>query len=99
LSHLCGWPLAVSLWLSLSKLVSLSNIVTARAVVCWKVVKELINLSNTVTAEANVRLLGVGNYCRAGGLLQKPALPPWSHLSREAGLAPGKVCWRNFDQP
>ncbi len=99
MSHLCGWPLAVSLWLSLSKLVNLSNIVTARAVDCWKVVNELPNLSNTVTAGANARLLGVGKYGRAGGLLQKPALPPWSHLSREAGLAPGKVCWRNFDQP
>ncbi len=99
MSHLCVWPLAVSLWLSLSKLVSLSNIVTARAVVCWKVVKELINLSNVVTAGANARLLGVGNYGRAGCLLQKQALPPWSHLSRVAGLAPGKVGWRNFDQP
>jgi len=45
----------------------------------------LQSLSNVVTVRANGRLLGVGSYGRARGLLQKPALPP------------GEAGWRNFN--
>jgi len=45
----------------------------------------LQSLSNVVTALVNERLLGVGSHGRGG--------------SMEAGLAPGEVGWRNFDQP
>ncbi len=50
-----------------------------------KVMNMLQSLSNVVTALVNERLLGVGSHGRGG--------------SMEAGLAPGEVGWRNFDQP
>jgi hypothetical protein len=69
-------PLGVGPSLAQSKLACLSNVVTAGAMHFWKATGMLQSLSNIVTALANRRLLAVGSYARASGLLQKPALPP-----------------------
>ncbi len=66
--------LSVGPCLPQSKLACVSNIVTTGALHCCKVVNILQSLSNVVNALANERLLGVGSYGRAMGLLQKPAL-------------------------
>jgi len=53
------------------------------------VVNVIQSLSNVVDALANRRLLRVGSCGRVRGLLQKPTLPPRSHLwwlqSRKTG--------------
>ncbi len=80
-------PLGVGPCLPKSKLACQSNVVTAGALHCWKVMIMLQSLTNVVNAWANGRLLGVGSYGRANGLLQKPALPSCSQV------APGRHGW------